>query len=108
MTNNEKKLHQINRIKMVKAMEYICRQLNDEDILDYWLSTGVTDGDISDGELAVYYENDSEELGCYIGDLELSDLMDEFLYCMTRAKRSGGLVCDGVLSGIESMNAPKD
>ena len=29
-------------MKMVKAMEYIARQLNDEEILESWLAAGVT------------------------------------------------------------------
>ena len=34
------------RIKMIKAMEYIARQINDEDVLGRWLVCGVADGDI--------------------------------------------------------------
>ena len=39
------------RVKMVKAMEYIARQLNDESIFMGWLSIGVADGDIPYGDL---------------------------------------------------------
>lgn len=92
------KHNKIDRIKMVKAMEYICRQINDEDVLDRWLALGVADGDISDGELSVYYEDDSEELACYIDDVPFADLMDEFLHCMACALTSGGLYCAGVVS----------
>ena len=34
------------RTRMVKAMEYICRQINDEDVFNGWLMGGVADGDI--------------------------------------------------------------
>ena len=34
------------RAKMVLAMEYICRQINDEVAFNGWLMCGVPDGDI--------------------------------------------------------------
>ena len=85
------------RIKMVKAMEYITRQLNDEDILMSWLMVGVADGDIDygdldsgddDGYLEVYYNDDNE----------FADLMDTFLRLMSSAYKDGGLYCDSVVS----------
>ena len=33
------------RAKMVEAMEYIARQVNNEDIFMRWLRSGVADGD---------------------------------------------------------------
>lgn len=36
---------------MVKAMEYIARQINDEEVLMPWLQLGVADGDIYYGDL---------------------------------------------------------
>lgn len=41
----------IERKKMVACMEYICRQINDEDVLYGWLMNGVADGDIDYGDL---------------------------------------------------------
>lgn len=54
------------RVKMVKAMEFIARQLNDENILNTWLTLGVADGDVNygdltetdDGDLEVYFDED--------------------------------------------------
>lgn len=66
------------RVKMVKAMEYIARQINDEDVFEGWLVSGVEDGDIDYG-----------------------DLMNTFLLCMKRAYKSGGLYCDCVASKAE-------
>lgn len=87
------------RIKMVKAMEYIARQLNNEDVLMDWLSSGVADGDITYGNLEIMPE-DEDNLGYYVEDDEdFADLMDLFLYCMTKARKSGGLYSDGVVSG---------
>lgn len=86
------------RIKMVKAMEYIARQLNDEEILESWLAAGVADGDIEYGDLSA---EAGEDMDYYIEDQHFSDLMETFLRCMKAAKRSGGLCCDGVVSGVD-------
>lgn len=87
------------RIKMVKAMEYIARQMNDEDVFcDVWLRFGVSDGDIKYGDLSDTDEeyNDAE---FYTEDNRFSELMKLFLNVMHIAKGSGGLYCDGILSG---------
>jgi hypothetical protein len=53
-----KRMNKIERMKMVKAMEFIAHQINDEEIfLDWWLPGGVADGDIEYGDLSV---NDTE------------------------------------------------
>ena len=39
-------MNKTERVKFVKAMEYICRSINDETIFDAWLMNGVADGDI--------------------------------------------------------------
>lgn len=84
------------RIKMVKAMEYIARHVNDENVFMRWLMGGVADGDIEYGDLcagkndsAIDYANDDESF---------ADLMGCFLRLMHSARRSGGLYCDGVTS----------
>lgn len=88
------------RIKMVKAMEYICRQINDEDVFEGWLIAGVADGDIEYGDLSVDddFAEDNGYYSYYIEDSNFSELMGCFLRRMAGAKRSGGLYCDGVLS----------
>ena len=80
------------RAKMVRAMEYITRHINDEGIFMSWLYCGVADGDIEYGDLNAdideyYLENDN-----------FADLMSLFLKLMSRAKKSGGLYCGGVIS----------
>lgn len=93
-------MKKVERIKMVKAMEFICRQLNDEEIFcDYWLIDGVADGDIALGDLSVSDE-DFEEYGTayWTSDDNFAELMKLFLVVMSKAKRSGGLYCDGVVS----------
>lgn len=72
------------RIKAVRAMEFLARQINDEDVFERWLMYGVADGDTN----LEYYTNDET----------FSELMTTFLQCMSNAKKSGGLYCDGVLS----------
>ena len=85
------------RIKMVKAMEYIARQINDEEVFYGWLSIGVADGDIIYGDLDVL-PDDQDTLEYYIEDEDFADLMDTFLHEMAKAKKSGGLYCDNVVS----------
>ena len=81
------------RAKMVVAMEYIVRQINDEDVLDGWLMNGVADGDIKYGSLD---ENEVPEY--YLEDDNFRDLMDCFLRRMSGAKKSGGLFCGGIVT----------
>ena len=86
----------IDRVKMVKAMEFIARQVNDEEVFfNTWLPLGVADGDIKYGDLS----DDSEDVEFYLDDdEEFADLMGVFLDLMAGARRSGGLYCDGVVS----------
>lgn len=86
------------RIRMVKAMEYIARQLNDEMVLEGWLANGVADEDIPYGELEVKPENLEGEFDYYLEDRHFADLMDTFLWTMKKAYKSGGLYCDNVVS----------
>jgi len=88
------------RTKMVKAMEYITRQINDEDIFEAWLTDGVADGDINYSDLT---EEDDGDIEYYTEDGHFADLMDSFLWCMQKAYKSGGLYCDKVASKKESM-----
>ncbi len=94
----------IARIKMVKAMEYITRQVNDEEVFETWLREGVADGDIDCGDLDVG-QNDPEELEYYLTKDALSSLMAVFLSVMNGACKSGGLYCDGVLGEYGRKNA---
>lgn len=92
-----KKANAEERIKMVKAMEFIARQVNDEDVFQDWLEYGVADGDIEYGDMQVH-EYDKEDLELYINDVEFADLMQTFVNTIACAKHSGGLYCDGVVS----------
>lgn len=84
------------RIKLIRAMEFIARQVNDEDVFEAWLINGVADGDIAYGDLCGCSEE--SDLSCYIDDEDFADIMACFLRTMSRANKSGGLYCDGVLS----------
>lgn len=84
----------IDRAKMVLAMEYIARQINDEDVFDGWLMCGVADGDIPYGSFDI--ESVDE---WYLKDENFKDLMTCFLRRMCGAYRSGGLYCGKVVSG---------
>lgn len=85
------------RIQMVKAMEFLARQVNDEEVFEGWLLNGVADGDIEYGDLRIGFQ-DAEELSYYIEDEEFAELMALFLRIMRRAEKSGGLYCDDVVS----------
>lgn len=90
-------MNTIERIKMVKAMEFIARQINDELVFDHWLTVGVADGDIDYGDLTVNGD-DEEMLDYYLKDENFKDLMQLFLRLMASAKKNGGLYADGVVA----------
>ena len=96
-TDARKKKILSDRLKCVKAMEFLARQINDEEVFEGWLMMGVADGDIEYGDLTVKAE-DEDELGTYIDDEDFADLMQTFLRVMREAYKSGGLYCDGVIS----------
>lgn len=82
------------RVRMVKAMEYIVRNVNNEDLLEPWLAVGVADGDIPYGDLS----DDIGETEYWTEDENFSELMGLFLKIMFGAKKDGGLYCDNILS----------
>ena len=82
------------RAKMVKAMEFIARQLNDEDDILDWLVCGVADGDIDYGDLDGDYIGNVEY---WLKDENFAELMHDFTRIMRNAYCNGGLYCDGVL-----------
>ena len=86
------------RVKMVKAMEFIARHINDENVFEGWLMEGVADGDIYYGDLDATPSDVADSAEDYIEDRDFADLMALFLKCMKRARESGGLYCDGVVS----------
>lgn len=92
----EQKVNLAERIKMVKAMEFIARQINDEDIFDGWLMNGVADGDIDYGDTDGMDKDGMIEY--YTSDKEFAELMDCFLRVISRARKSGGLYCNYVTS----------
>lgn len=102
-------MNKTERIKMVKAMEYIARQINDEEVFEAWLMCGVGDGDIPYGNLTVETD-DFESLDFYLSDKEFADLMDEFLRVMRYAgkKGGGGLYCDNVVSAVGNKHEKRD
>ncbi len=93
------------RIKAVKAMEFLARQINDEEVLNLWLMCGVPDGDIEYGDLSVPLDPPKvEDDGAYQyadDDASFSQLMMVFLRAMSNALKSGGLWCGGVESADE-------
>ena len=62
------------RAEMLKAMDIIIRNLNDERIIFGWLEDGVPDG--------TYENNEYEE---YVDDDVYDDIVDDFVYYMRMA-----------------------
>ena len=70
----------------------IARAVNDEEVFEEWLISGVADGDIEE-------ETTDEELDYYVkDDAVFAEFMDVFLHVMKRAYKSGGLYVDRVVS----------
>lgn len=97
--------NKIERMKMIKAMEFIARNVNNEQVFNIWLADGVGDGEIEYGDLSVT-EADTE--GYYCGgdgwkqdeaDRHFSELMDTFMFMMDKAYKNGGLYCGNVCGG---------
>ena len=86
---------QSERIKALKAMEFLARQINSENIFESWLTMGPADGDIKYGDLNVSSE-DAEDLSYYTEDNEFRDIMKTFLKLMAKASKDGGLYCGGI------------
>lgn len=91
------KKNEIARRKAVLSMEYLARQINDEQIFMHWLTVGVADGDITLGNLTDLDEVDEY----YIEPDNFSHLMQVFLVCMKYAINDG-LYCGGIVSGDET------
>lgn len=83
------------RKKMVMAMEYIARQINDENVYMGWLVAGVPDGDIEYGDFNTENIWDEDYM---ISDKGFKDIMSCFLRRMVGAYNSGGLYCGGIVS----------
>ena len=83
------------RFEMIKAMDLIARQLNDEDIMEAWLMYGVADGDIDS-------DTTQEDLEDYMDDDTFAELMSAFIHVIACSGKSGGLYCDGVVSKAPS------
>lgn len=93
----EKKINIKERIAFVKAMEFVVRQINDEDVFMPWLSVGVADGDIPyESIVDQVTEEEIENLDYWVEDDNFRDLIECFLRRMKEAIRSGGLYCDRI------------
>lgn len=87
----------IERIKMLKAMEYIARHINDEEVFNDWLICGIPDGEIAAEDLSVK-TTDAEELKYILNDNAFRYIMTAFQRVMRAAYKSGGLAVDGVVA----------
>ena len=88
------------RMAMVRAMDFLVRSANNEELYYNWAVLGVADGDVTydnDGPVAV--PTDEDDLAIYYeDDDDFAELMDWFLEIMGNVRRDGGLYVDGVVS----------
>jgi len=86
-------MNKLQREKMLRAMDTIARALNDESVFMTWLTLGIADGDVEDGEELDEY---------YFSDEVFSDVMDTFALLMKQAtkgdKLKGVFYVDGIVS----------
>ena len=75
------------RKKMVLAMEYLVRHINNDSFIMHWLALGVPDGDIPYGSFDITDVDDD-----YVEDETLREFTKCFLECMSSALEDGGLV----------------
>lgn len=101
-------MDKVERIKMVKAMEYITRQINNEEVFEVWLWDGVADGDIEYGDLSVKPDDEGMLYPYYETDEAFADTMETFLWVLQKAIKDGGLYCDGVVSMKKSRVTRSD
>ena len=85
-------MNRVERTRMIKAMEFIACQINDEDVLEPWLMAGVADGDIERGDLS-----DNQIDDWYLDDDNFKSIMACFLRRMKLACHDG-LYCDDILA----------
>lgn len=86
------------RILMVKAMEFICRNINHEGVFMGWLMCGVADSDIKYGDFSTDKGEEDEAYWYAEDDDKFAELMGYFLEKMVQTEEKGGLYCGGVVS----------
>lgn len=100
MTNREE------RIVMVKAMDFIAHQVNDENGFMTWLANGVADEDIPYGDFRYRDVAEDDMAQFYVDDDKtFADLMAAFLRLMAYARRFGGLYCGDTVSTPRNPDA---
>lgn len=95
---NENHVEKVEKLLMVKAMEFICRHINNEEVLEGWLMNGVADGDIEYGDFSIDNFDEDEAVYYIEDDQNFAELMGCFLRRMSAAKKDGGLYCGNIVS----------
>ena len=86
------KMNKTERIKMLRAMDYIARHSINEHSKDAWFIWGTEESEHLDTMTDEELEYKIEE------DFNFASIMDGFLYSMKLAKESDGLKCDDIIS----------
>ena len=83
------------RVSVIRAMDTVVHNLNDEEYVAWWLEDGVPDGEINE-------ETADEELYWLVDDDEsFADIMSTFIKIMKRQSVNGAMWVDNVLSKEE-------
>ncbi len=84
---------EIQRAKAILAMEYLARQLNNEDVFECWLMGGVADGDIPYGSFDI-----SDVDKYYVEPENFKYIANCFMRLMVNSYGNGGIYCGGVVA----------
>lgn len=93
----------LERYKLLKAMDIIARYVNNESFIEEWLANGVPDGDINIDNISVSKE-ELENLSYYSFNNHFKDAIDSFMEVIINAYEDGGLYCDSVVGGCKDEN----
>lgn len=85
------------RYNLIKAMEIVIRNLNNEDQIDRWLMNGIADGDLDSTTLELS-QSEIENLEYYDDNDNFKFLMKLFTKIISAANKDGGLYNTGVVS----------
>lgn len=87
----------LDRYNLIKAMEIVIRNINDESIIERWLVNGVADGDLDSTTLGLSAD-EIDNLEYYDDNDNFKDLMNLFTKLVSAAHKDGGLYNTGVVS----------
>ena len=95
----------IEKILIIKAMEFIARRINCEDCFTDWTNYGIPDNICIQDDLNIYVDDD-KKLEYFLNDENFSVLLNSFLTLMINAYFCKGISCAGVKNSIRVKGVP--